>query len=564
MRRNIGISLLTWGLTVCILGPFLIKPVCSLFAGALIQDHHLNLALLWLPLQNPLERQAVINSLVIACCTTLLASLIALPLAYCTARLQFAGKNWLTGLLLVPLLLPPLVGAVGLRQLLAREGTVNTLLQQAHLTRHSIDFLQMAAPMVVVVAALHLFPLVFLNVSAAWANVDPGLEEAAENLGAHGARLMRTVTLPLLLPGYLAGALIVWIFAFTDLGTPLVFNFKQVTAVRIFDLKADPTDPRGYLLALWVTVLAGAIFFASRTLLGRRQIATLARGTRRSREQAARPWQSVVIYLGFAVVLGIALLPHVGVVMASLAHDWTSTLLPQWSLENYTRLLGGRDGLSHMAANSINISLLCAGLAMVLDVVLGTLLAYALIRGRVWAAALLDTLAMLPLALPGIVLAFGLLMSYRDTPLDAISGPYGPLPLLVISYAVRRLPYALRAVSGGLQQMSVTLEEASLNLGATPLATIWNVTRPLVAANLFAAALLTFAFAVMEVSDSLILAANSEYRPIANAIYQLTIALSGGMFLACALGVIGMVLLIVIFLVTNRLLGRSLGAVFRM
>jgi iron(III) transport system permease protein len=163
--------------------------------------------------------------------------------------------------------------------------------------------------------------------------------------------------------------------------------------------------------------------------------------------------------------------------------------------------------------------------------------------------------------LPGIILAFGLLMSYINTPLDPFQNA---IPLLVISYAVRRLPYALRAVSAGLQQMSVTLEEASLNLGATPLQTVWQVTRPLVMANLLAAGLLTFAFAVLEVSDSLILAVTDETAPIAKAIYQLSIMTSGGTFLACALGVIGMLLLGITFLLVNRLLGRQLGALFRM
>ena len=172
----------------------------------------------------------------------------------------------------------------------------------------------------------------------------------------------------------------------------------------------------------------------------------------------------------------------------------------------------------------------------------------------------MDTVAMLPLALPGLILAFGLLTSYINTPLDPL---VNAIPLLVISYAVRRLPYALRAVSGGLQQMSVTLEEASLNLGATPLQTVWRVTRPLVMANLLAAGLLTFAFAVLEVSDSLILAMDPEKIPIAKAIYQLSIATTGGTFVACALGVVGMLLLTVTFLLANRLIGKQLGALFR-
>jgi iron(III) transport system permease protein len=251
------------------------------------------------------------------------------------------------------------------------------------------------------------------------------------------------------------------------------------------------------------------------------------------------------------------MLPHIGVVLASFARDWTSRLLPEWTTDNYHRILN--DPVTD-TMSSVKTSLFCAALSMTLDIVAGFALAYALVRGRVWGKLFLDTLAMLPLALPGLILAFGLLTSFINTPLSPMQNA---LPLLIISYAVRRLPYALRAVSGGLQQMSVTLEEASLNLGASPWQTAWRITRPLVTANLLAAGLLTFAFAVLEVSDSLVLTVTNDNVPIAKAIYNLSIATTGGTYLACALGVIGMALLTFTFLLANRLLGRQLGALFR-
>ncbi|MEO6907018.1 MAG: ABC transporter permease subunit, partial [Abditibacteriaceae bacterium] len=182
-------------------------------------------------------------------------------------------------------------------------------------------------------------------------------------------------------------------------------------------------------------------------------------------------------------------------------------------------------------------------------------------RGKIWAAGLLDTLAMIPLALPGLILAFGLLVGFSGTWLDPL---FNPLPILIISYAVRRLPYSVRSVSAGLQQTSVMLEEASLNMGASPLRTIWQVTRPLVSANLVAAGLLTFAFAVLEVSDSLILAVRQDVMPIAKAIYQLSSSGAGSGFAACALGVVGMALLGVTFFLANRLLGKQMGSLFRL
>ncbi len=562
MKRRFSFSPLqtfwTWAFCALTLGPFLIYPVSQVMIGAISENNSWQPSLLLLPFNDQTTRTAMLHSFGIAIASTLAASILAVPLAYFVARLRFAGKGFLSGLLLVPLLLPPFVGAVGLRQMLGSEGVLNTLARQWHWP--TVQWLDFQVPMIIIVSALHLYPLIYLNLSAAWANIDPTVEEAAENLGANGWRLWRTVTLPLLLPGYFAGALIVFIFALTDLGTPLVFNYNEVAAIKIFDAKTT-FNSSGYVIAFWLTVVAALVFWISRRVLDKssQRIATLSRSTTSGRERSASFWERVLVYTVFGVVLFAAMLPHIGVVLASFASDWTARLLPVWTTDNYSKIL--HDPVTN-TLNAIKTSLICAGLSMSLDVVAGFALAYALVRGRVWGKTFLDTLAMLPLALPGLILAFGLLTTFRKdgNPLDPLQNA---IPLLVISYAIRRLPYALRAVSGGLQQMSVTLEEASQNLGASPLQTAWRITRPLVTANLLAAGLLTFAFAVLEVSDSLLLSISNDNVPIAKAIYNLSISESGGSFLACALGVVGMALLTVTFLLANRLLGKQLGALFR-
>ncbi len=547
-------GLATWALCALLLGPFLIYPVLLVLGGALLEDGHFAPRLLLLPLTNDDLRAAMRNSFVLGFAVTIIASLMAFPLAYAAARLRFAGKSTLTGLTLVPLLLPPLVGAIGIQRMLNREGVVELLAQKIGLTQGSerLDLLQWGAPMVAIVAALHLYPLIYLNLSAAWANIDSSLEEAAENMGASAWRVFRTVTLPMLLPGYLSGALIVFVFAFTDLGTPLIFGYEQVAAVKIFNSYKEIDSPTPYALACWMLVVAMLVFWGSRHFLEGGRIATLARGTRRERETPVRGWKLILVYTVFSLVIGLSLLPHFGVILASLARDWSARLLPEWTLNNYKDVFA-----NDMTKSAIKTSLLCAALSMTIDVIAGFALAYALTRGKVWGKGFLDSLAMLPLALPGLILAYGLMLAYTNSPLNPFENS---VPLLVISYAVRRLPYALRAVSSGLQQMSVTLEEASLNMGATPLKTVWNVTRPLVSANLMAAGLLTFAFAVLEVSDSLILSLDNNTRPIAQAIYLLA---KQNEYKACALGVLGMLLLTGTFLVANRVLGKQLGALFR-
>ncbi|OHE86284.1 MAG: hypothetical protein A3G75_09610 [Verrucomicrobia bacterium RIFCSPLOWO2_12_FULL_64_8] len=194
------------------------------------------------------------------------------------------------------------------------------------------------------------------------------------------------------------------------------------------------------------------------------------------------------------------------------------------------------------------------------DVVLGVAIAYLLARTRIPGKGVLDTLAMLPLALPGIVLAFGYLSGYSGTFLDARDYP---VPLLVISYAVRRLPYMVRSAYAGMQQTSVALEEASLNLGASPARTLVRITFPLIIANLVAGGVLCFAFAMLEVSDSLILALKPQYYPITKAIYDLLGRIADGPYIASAMGVLGMVLLGGSLFLAGKFLGRRMGELFR-
>jgi iron(III) transport system permease protein len=138
-----------------------------------------------------------------------------------------------------------------------------------------------------------------------------------------------------------------------------------------------------------------------------------------------------------------------------------------------------------------------------------------------------------------------------------------PTILIVIAYAVRRLPYVVRSAAAGFQQTSETLEEASQNLGCPPLKTLWRITIPLITANLIAGALLAFAFAMLEVSDSLLLAQKQEFYPITKAIFELFQLLGDGQFIASALGVWAMVFLALTIGGLSIILGKRLGALFR-
>jgi iron(III) transport system permease protein len=536
---------------------FMLYPLGYVFSNAFFTAEGFSLVFFKLMLSGPNYVAILANSINLGLVVTLLTTLLSLPLAFFLVRYEFPGKGLLNGLILIPMVLPPFVGAIGMRQLLARFGSINLLLLETGIIDRPIDWLGSGFWGVVILEVLHLYPIMYLNLAAALANVDPSLEEAARNMGASGFKLFRTVTFPLMLPGYFAGAIIVFIWAFTDLGTPLVFEYRELIAVQIFNMVTDlHQNPMGYAFVVAVMVLTLFFFYLSKRLIGGRRYEMLARGHVTSGVQTASPALTVMIY---GVVLGIsalALIPHLGVFLTSITSRWFLTVLPtEYTLRFY------REVFSHdLTLLSIRNSLLLSSLSTFIDIILGVTIAYLLARKRLPGRDVLDALAMLPLALPGLVIAFGYVAAFSATPLDA---RINPVPLLVIAYAVRRLPYMVRAAYAGFQQSSAALEEAAMNLGASPIKTLYQITFPLVFANLVAGAVLAFSFAMLEVSDSLILALKEEYYPITKAIYALLNRIADGPYIASAMGMLGLLLLGASLFIAGRFFGRRMGELFR-
>ena len=537
---------------------FMIYPLGYVFSNAFFTADGFSLAFMKLMFSSPNNTIILANSVNLGLTVTLFTTVLSLPLALFLVRYNFPGKGLLNGLILIPMVLPPFVGAIGMRQLLARFGSVNLLLLEMGIINQPIDWLGGGSFWaVVILESLHLYPIMYLNLAAALANVDPSLEEAAKNLGANRFQLFTTVTFPLMLPGYFAGAIIVFIWAFTDLGTPLVFEYREVIAVQIFNMVTDlHQNPMGYAFVVAVIGLTLFFFYLSKRILGGGGYEMLGRGHVAA---AARPATTTMTVVAYALVLGVsafALIPHLGVLLTSVTQRWFFSVLPsEYTLKFY------HDVFSHdLTLLSIKNSLLLSSLSTIIDIVLGVAIAYLLARKRVPGRSALDALAMLPLALPGLVLAFGYVAAFSATPLDA---RINPVPLLVIAYAVRRLPYMVRAAYAGFQQTTVALEEASINLGASPMKTLFQITMPLIFANLIAGAVLAFSFAMLEVSDSLILASKEPNYPITKAIYALLGRVADGPYIASAMGMLGLVLLSGSLFIAGRFFGRRMGEIFR-
>jgi len=555
---------------------FLLYPVLYVCKGAVVSDGKWTSAFFAASLDDPILRDSIVNSLLLGVIVTVVTTAVSLPLALVTIRRDFPLKRWLAGLVMIPMVLPPFVGAIGMKQMFARMGAVNLLLakivygitwllSRVGLTggpweMPAVDWLGQAGFWgVVALEVLHLYPIMYLNIVASLASVDRSQEEAAYNLGASRWNVFRRITFPLMLPGYFAGASIVFIWAFTDLGAPLILQFRKVVPVQIFEMVNDVNgNPMGFALVLMVLLVTVAVFVAARAVVHGRLQVPATRGTVSAAVRRAGPLGSTLILLFVGALTFVAVIPHLAVLLSSFSTpgSWQGTILPReltWA--NFATV-----ATHPVALKGLLNSLIYSSLATVGAVVFGVLIAYLLTRERFAGMTLLDATVMAPLAIPGIVLAFGYLACFTGTFLDPMANP---APLLIISYIVRRLPYMVRSAVAGFQHVSRSLEEASTNLGARPFATLRRITIPLVLSSLAAGAILTFVFSMFEVSQSLVLAQDPAFYPFSRVLYRLFARLEDGPYLASAMGVVGMVVLGAGLLAAGRFLGRRLGEIFR-
>lgn len=554
------------GVVVLLFGVFFIYPAAMVIGEAFYsKDGGFTLAFVGQVFTNPVYLEGLRNAFMLGITSTLASLLIAFPLALLAHRYKFPMKGALSALILVPLVLPPFVGAVGVKQMLGVKGALNSFLTE-------IGVMAADAPVdwlgegrfwgIVIMNALHLYPILYMNVAAALTHLDPAMEQAAQNLGCPPWKRLLRITLPLTMPGIFAGGAIVFIWSFTELGVPLVFDYTRVAPVQVYDgIKDLGSNPFPYALVAVMLLVSAVVFVVSKTIMARSGLGTAPRPKSIHHEVELRGVKGWWVTGVFLAVFLVASLPHLGVILLSSSQDWYGSIFPEsFTLEHYDEALG-----HPLVVPSIKNSLMYASASTLLDLVLGLAIAWVIVRSKIRGRGILDALVMLPLAVPGLVLAFGYLaLSQEGRSFHFLVGlKDNPTLLLVIAYAVRRLPYVVRSAVAGLQQSNVALEEAALSLGATPARMMRRVALPLVGANLIAGGILAFAFAMLEVSDSLILAQQAEHYPITKAIYSLLSTLGNGHELAAALGVWAMVFL-AISIIGAVVLGGKKGGLFRM
>lgn len=508
---------------------------------------------------------AILNSIYVAVIVTFNAVLLGVFFAFVVARYDFPGKRIVRTVLIFPILATPFVGAMGIKTFLGRAGFFNNLFYSTlHILPFRIELQGLAA--IIFVQSLSLFSLVYLNAYSSFMSIDPSLEEQAENLGATGFKLFRSVTLPLAMPGIQAGAILTFILSIEDLGSPIVFYGSQqaqkTLAFQVFKSianQAGTINPAGPAIGIILLVFALTGFLAIRKYAALRSYESGTKGGQwnpRTRRLTGKG--TLLLYLVLIPLLFLALIPQMSVIILSFTGTWsTNSVLPDtWTLGNYAVLWE-----YPAVAQSIQYTLMYGLTATVIIVLLGSSAAYLIARRDFPGKAALDLLVTSPIALPGIVIATGYFTLFYNT---IFFPPEAPAFLLTMSYTVRKFPFTVRAAYAGLKSTPVVLEEASQNMGASKNQTFVKVTLPLIGVSVLAGSLLSFVYSVSEVSTSLILGSvGRKQAPMTFWTREILEATGqfGGVYHAACLGAVMMSMQMVVITITNKILGTRTSAI---
>lgn len=482
----------------------------------------------------------------------LIASVLAVPLSYFTVRFRFRGNLLIQTLGVLPLLMPPFIGAVALQLVFGRSGSINLILN---------EWLGFTLPImegltgVIFVQSIHYFPFILLNLTAAMANIDASMEEAAQNLGCHGLRLYRRVLLPLAMPGYVAGATLMFVKVFDDLGTPLVLNVTNLLApqayLRVTNIGLH--DPSGYVISVIMVAFSVLAMWAGQRTLASHDYATLQRGGVSLHRRELRGVRLILGYAFVSFVLLLVLSPHIGILLLAFSKLWSFSILPEgFTTEHFAEVL------TYSPQYVINTVWYCT-LAASLDVILGTAIAYLMLRTSLPGRKILDAVASGALAIPGVVLGIGYLRTFYNVQLPFTDQPLSATWLaLVLVLTIRRLPYALRSCVASLTQLHVSLEEAAQNCGAGRMSTLRRIVVPLMAGGIIAGFVASFVTAAVELSATLMLVSTQEAAPLSYGIY-VYMQSAAGRGPGAALGVIAVIIVGLGTYATHRLLQRHSG-----
>ena len=483
------------------------------------------------------------------------ATCLGLPLAFLLTRFQFPGKTLFTTLATLPMIMPPFLGAYAFHLLLGKSGFLTRIAMQFFdlpTAPWSID----GAQGIIIVQMINFFPYIFLSIRGALASIDPSLEEAARDLGARKFTVLRTVLLPLLLPGLTAGALLVFMNAMADFGTPYVMapNYP-VLATFILQQKVLGDYPLAMASAVILMCFSLLYFFLNRFYIGRKQFASGSKGISARAQPVKKAWQRITCTVLCSIIFFIIFMPTMMLIMTSLTTTdlWTTTIFPTgWTIDNYIHILT-------RAHDPIINSFMLAGGATIGNISFGIIVAYVMHKSPRFLRGLLDLTTTLPYALPGTVIGMSLLITFTQA--HWFTGGTiiaGSATILMLSYFARHTPFVIQSVTANFKQMDKHLEEVSRDLGASWWYTFQHVVFPLIIPGIVTGAIMSFITSIGELSSTILLYPPA-WRTISIAIVGFIDDFDIGR--AAALGIVQLAVVAILIFGVNRIFGAKMNQV---
>jgi iron(III) transport system permease protein len=535
-------KLLTWDFwtlvtisSVAVFGLFLMYPLFSLFISS-FQDPATGV----FTMENfskffsrKYYYQSLINSMWVTSCVTILSIMIGTALAYFMTAFKVKGKGAVEVLVIISMLSPPFIGAYSWVLLGGRSGIITQFLS---------ELFQMEWPSIygfsgiLLVLTLKLYPFIYLYVSGALKKIDASLIEAAESLGCSGIKKVVTVIMPLVMPTLLAGALMFFMNALADFGTPMLigegFNVMPVMIYSEFINEVGGEANFAAAMATLMVILTTTIFLLQKYVVNRKSFTMSS--LRPMQAKGLSGLKNAVMHIAIYGLVLVSIIPQVTVIYTSFLKTKGQIFVSGFSLDSYRIVF---DNLALAITNTYVYSFA----AILLIVFFGMLVAYITTRRKSWLTDIIDTLTMFPYIIPGSVLGITLLLAFNEAPLILS----GTATIIIVSLVIRRLPYTLRSSSAILYQISPSVEEASISLGASPLKTFFKITAVMMIPGVLSGAILSWITCINELSSSVILYTGGTktmsvaiYTEVIRASYGTAAALSTILTLTTVIGLL--------------------------
>ena len=437
------------------------------------------------------------NSVKVTIVTTLVSLLLGVPIAYFYSFYRIRGAKLLFVVAILCSMSAPFIGAYSWILLLGRSGAITKFLSALLGVKMPAIY---GFKGILLVQSLKFFPLVFIYMNGAFKNIDNTLMEAAANMGCTGVRRLVKIVLSLSMPTILAAALMVFMQAFADFGTPmLIGEGYQTFPVMIYNAYlGEGGADRNFAAALAVVaVVITAIVFAIQKW-GTNRFKFSMNALHPVEKKEAKGVFGFLMHAYCYLLVGIAFMPQLYIIYLSFCNYKGSIRQGGYGFGNYVQ------ASKKLLSRSIKNTAVMGIIALIVIVILAVLIAYLVVRRASALNNAIDTISMLPYIMPGAVVGLALLLAFGKKPL-ALTGTFA---IMVISFVIRRLPYTIRSATATLMQISPSIEEAAISLGASKAKTFVRITVPMMANGILSGAILSWVAIVTELSSSIILYSN--------------------------------------------------------